>query len=182
MNSLQKTNSISGGTSLESYERERCVGPVGVREMPWIRNQNKDATEAQMQLKVMKEYQKEERRELCAWQAGCLPGKRHRVFRRTQDSWIFCIRLHWVEILPKEFPFHVDFVFNYWQSETPAGVGRGGQEAWNPTWIQSLHPFGPQIPNLWKRGEGVIIASLQNCSITWEDVWEGLSHDLSGVN
>lgn len=40
MNSLQKTNSIFGGTSLESYERERCVGPVGGREMPWIRNQN----------------------------------------------------------------------------------------------------------------------------------------------
>lgn len=170
MNSLQKINSIFRGTSLESYERGCCVGPVGGREMPWIRNQNTRCYRGSDAIKSNERVsEREARRAVCL--EGWLPAWKatQRVFGRTQNSRISCIRLHCVQILPKEFAFHADFVFNYSKSETPAGVERGGHEAWNPTWIQSLHPFV-------KRWGGVIIASLQNCYITWELVWEGLSH------
>lgn len=142
MNSLQKSNSIFGGTSLEGYERECCVGPVGGREMPWIRNQNTRCYRGSDAIKSNERVSKREAMRAVRL-AGWLPAWKatQRVFRRTQNSRISCIRLHGVEILPKEFAFHVDFVFNYWRSETPAGVERGGQEAWHPTWIQSPHPF-----------------------------------------
>lgn len=149
MNSLQKTNSIFGGTPLESYERECRVGPVGGREMPWIRNQNTRCYRGSDAIKSNEGVSKREAmRAVCL--AGWLPAwkETQRVFRRTQNSWIFCICLHCIEILPKEFAFHMDFVFNYPQSETPAGLERGRHEAGKPTWIQSLHLFVPQIPNL----------------------------------
>lgn len=73
MNSLQKINSIFGGTSLESYERGCCVGPVGGREMPWIRNQNTRCYRGSDAIKSNERVsEREARRAVCL--AGWLPA------------------------------------------------------------------------------------------------------------
>ena len=119
-----------GGTSLESSERGKCsAGPVGGREMPWIRNQN---TRCQRDSDAIKSNERvSERATMRAVRLACWPSawkETWRVFSitggRTQNSRIFCICLDCIEILRKEFAFHMDFVFSHLHSEMPAGMKR----------------------------------------------------------
>ena len=157
-----------GGTSLESSERGKCsAGPVGGREVPWIRNQN---TRCQRDSDAIKSNERVSERE--TMRAVCLARwpsawkETWRVFSitrgRTQNSRIFSICLDCIEILHKEFAFHMDFVFSRLHSETPAGMKREtiGLES-------HLHPatssFCPSDSESVKRR---VIPSLQNCYIT----------------
>lgn len=137
MNSLQEINSIFGGTSLESYERGCWVGPVGGREMPWIRNQNTRCYRGSDAIKSNERVSEREAMRAVCWQAGCLPESHTEGVQDTElTDFLRSLTLRWNPSQGVCFPRGLCV-----QWLETRDTSWGGHEAWNPTWIQSLHPF-----------------------------------------